>query len=246
MKKILTGPIKFYQKHISPHTPPSCRFHPTCSTYALQAIEKHGTLKGGVMGVARIIRCNPFVKGGVDEVPDYFTIFHNPDTLDDIHIPEFTMPKNREAKDRMKDLLKQYGNKLTVAQELPGALEVLHEVAEVRELTVERVKSRLTEEELVYLEDIEIFPDLESKDYRYYTIEETEKNKEILRSIEPFFEETDLGMDFPLVVLEKTGIWYTNLPRLGREFMVKRGVTPQDIEKRSYHLWLVLNMMDEL
>ena len=87
MKKILTGPIKFYQKHISPHTPPSCRFHPTCSTYALQAIEKHGTLKGGVMGGARIIRCNPFVKGCLDEVPYYFTIFHNPDTLDDIHIP---------------------------------------------------------------------------------------------------------------------------------------------------------------
>ena len=111
---------------------------------------------------------------------------------------------------------------------------------------MERVKSRLTEEELAYLEDIEIFPDLESKDYRYYTIEETEKNNEILHSVEPFFEETDLGMDFPLVVLEETGIWYTNLQRLGREFMVKRGVTPQDIEKRSYHLWIVLNMMDEL
>lgn len=246
MKKILTGPIRFYQKHISPHTPPTCRFHPTCSTYAIQAVEKHGALKGGIMGTARIIRCNPFVEGGVDEVPDYFTIFRNPDNIDDYHIPEFLMPANREAQERVKELLEEYEEDLVVAESLPASIDSLNQVADVTELSVEAIKNRLTEDELSYLEDIEIFPDFNSSDYRYFTIEGTEKNDRLLKSIEPFFEDTDLGMDFPLIVLEETGLWYTNVPILGREFMVQRGVTYQDLKNKSYHLWLVLNTMDEM
>ena len=246
MKKILTGPIRFYQRHISPLTPPSCRFHPTCSTYAIQAIEKHGALKGSIMGTARIIRCNPFVEGGVDEVPDNFTLFRNPDNIDDYHIPEFLMPANREAQERVKELLEEYGDNLILAETLPASIDILNQVAEIEELSVSDIKKRLTEDELSYLEDIEIFPDLSSSDYRYFTIEETEKNKRLLNSIDPFFDDTDLGTDFPLIVLEKTGIWYTNVPTLGREFMVQRGVTHQDLKNKSYHLWLVLNTMDEL
>lgn len=246
MKKILTGPIRFYQRHISPLTPPSCRFHPTCSTYAIQAIEKHGALKGSIMGTARIIRCNPFVEGGVDEVPDNFTLFRNPDNIDDYHIPEFLMPANREAQERVKELLEEYGDNLILAETLPASIDILNQVAEIEELSVSDIKKRLTKDELSYLEDIEIFPDLTSSDYRYFTIEETEKNKRLLNSIDPFFDDTDLGTDFPLIVLEKTGIWYTNVPTLGREFMVQRGVTHQDLKNKSYHLWLVLNTMDEL
>lgn len=246
MKNLLTGPIRFYQKHISPHTPPSCRFHPTCSSYALEAVEKHGALKGGIMGTARIIRCNPFVEGGVDEVPDYFTIFRNPDNLDDFHIPEFMMPADKEAQTRVTDLLEKYGDQLVVADTLPSADATAHEVADLAELSVSDIKAAFSEDELAYLEDIEIFPDLTSEDYKYYTIEETDKNKQLLETVEPFFEETDLGTDFPLIVLEKTGIWYTNVPKFGRAFMVKRGVTDQDLKNKSYHLWLVLNTMDEL
>lgn len=246
MKKILTGPIRFYQRHISPLTPPSCRFHPTCSTYAIQAIEKHGALKGSIMGTARIIRCNPFVEGGVDEVPDNFTLFRNPDNIDDYHIPEFLMPANREAQERVKELLEEYGDNLILAETLPASIDILNQVAEIEELSISDIKKRLTEDELSYLEDIEIFPDLTSSDYRYFTIEKTEKNKRLLNSIDPFFDDTDLGTDFPLIVLEKTGIWYTNVPTLGREFMVQRGVTHQDLKNKSYHLWLVLNTMDEL
>lgn len=246
MKNLLTGPIRFYQKHISPHTPPSCRFHPTCSSYALEAVEKHGALKGGIMGTARIVRCNPFVEGGVDEVPDYFTIFRNPDNLDDFHIPEFMMPADKEAQTRVTDLLEKYGDQLVVADTLPSADATAHEVADLAELSVSDIKAAFSEDELAYLEDIEIFPDLTSEDYKYYTIEETDKNKQLLETVEPFFEETDLGTDFPLIVLEKTGIWYTNVPTFGRAFMVKRGVTDQDLKNKSYHLWLVLNTMDEL
>jgi hypothetical protein len=68
MKKLLLWLINIYKKGISPYTTPKCKYYPTCSTYAYQAIEKHGAFKGTGMAVWRIIRCNPFSKGGVDPV----------------------------------------------------------------------------------------------------------------------------------------------------------------------------------
>ncbi|TFD98245.1 membrane protein insertion efficiency factor YidD [Jeotgalibacillus salarius] len=70
MKKIMLAMIRFYQKGISPLTPPSCRFYPTCSQYGLEAIQKHGALKGGLMTLIRILKCQPLHPGGVDHVPD--------------------------------------------------------------------------------------------------------------------------------------------------------------------------------
>lgn len=70
MKKLLMLFIKLYQKVISPLTPPSCRFYPTCSHYGLEAIEKHGALKGSWLAVSRISKCHPFHKGGFDPVPE--------------------------------------------------------------------------------------------------------------------------------------------------------------------------------
>nr|WP_303183153.1 membrane protein insertion efficiency factor YidD [Lachnoclostridium phocaeense] len=70
MKKILIGLVKIYQKHLSPlkgHS--TCIYFPTCSQYAVEAIEKYGALKGGLLAVWRILRCNPFAKGGYDPVP---------------------------------------------------------------------------------------------------------------------------------------------------------------------------------
>ena len=66
MKKILIRIILFYRKYISPATRPSCRFIPTCSEYALLALEKYGALKGSYLAIRRILRCNPFHKGGYD------------------------------------------------------------------------------------------------------------------------------------------------------------------------------------
>ncbi len=63
MKHILIALIKFYRKYISPLTPPTCRYVPTCSQYALEALEKYGALKGGWLAVKRICRCHPFHKG---------------------------------------------------------------------------------------------------------------------------------------------------------------------------------------
>ncbi len=69
MKKVFVAIIRFYQKQISPMLPPSCRFQPTCSQYAIEAIQKYGALKGGALAFWRILRCNPFSKGGYDPVP---------------------------------------------------------------------------------------------------------------------------------------------------------------------------------
>ena len=69
MKTILIAAVKFYRKNISPLTPPSCRFTPTCSSYALEALEKYGALKGLWLAFRRIIKCHPFHKGGYDPVP---------------------------------------------------------------------------------------------------------------------------------------------------------------------------------
>ncbi len=68
-KKCILLMIRFYKREISPMLPPSCRFTPTCSEYALQAVEKYGALKGGYLALRRILRCNPFHKGGYDPVP---------------------------------------------------------------------------------------------------------------------------------------------------------------------------------
>ncbi|NOZ60092.1 MAG: membrane protein insertion efficiency factor YidD [Calditrichaeota bacterium] len=68
MKYVFMFLIRFYQKAISPFFLPSCRFYPTCSQYSFQAIQKHGAIKGLLMAIWRILRCNPFNKGGYDPV----------------------------------------------------------------------------------------------------------------------------------------------------------------------------------
>ena len=70
MKRVFLKLIRFYQRHISAHTPPACRFQPTCSQYAYTAIERFGVLKGGWLALWRLLRCNPFCKGGYDPVPE--------------------------------------------------------------------------------------------------------------------------------------------------------------------------------
>lgn len=66
MKRIIIKIIRFYRKNISPRTSPKCRYIPTCSEYAIEAIERYGALKGGIMSLWRILKCNPFSTGGFD------------------------------------------------------------------------------------------------------------------------------------------------------------------------------------
>lgn len=67
-KRLGIGLIRGYQRWVSPLFPATCRYYPTCSNYAIEAIRLHGLLKGGLMALWRILRCNPFSKGGFDPV----------------------------------------------------------------------------------------------------------------------------------------------------------------------------------
>ena len=69
MKRLIIALIRGYQRYLSPLTGPSCRFHPTCSHYTLESVERYGALRGGWMGFRRILRCHPFHPGGYDPVP---------------------------------------------------------------------------------------------------------------------------------------------------------------------------------
>ncbi|RAV21114.1 membrane protein insertion efficiency factor YidD [Paenibacillus contaminans] len=69
LRKAVKAPVLFYRKFISPLKPPTCRFYPTCSAYALEAIETHGALKGSWLAAVRICKCHPFHPGGIDHVP---------------------------------------------------------------------------------------------------------------------------------------------------------------------------------
>lgn len=66
---VLQAPIRFYRRWISPLKPPTCRFHPTCSAYALEALGVHGPFKGSWLAIKRILSCHPFHPGGIDPVP---------------------------------------------------------------------------------------------------------------------------------------------------------------------------------
>ncbi|WP_440110580.1 membrane protein insertion efficiency factor YidD [Paenibacillus sp. QZ-Y1] len=68
-RRLVQAPIRVYRRYISPLKPPTCRFYPTCSAYAMEAIEVHGAFKGSLLAAKRIGKCHPFHPGGVDLVP---------------------------------------------------------------------------------------------------------------------------------------------------------------------------------
>lgn len=92
MTRFLIFLVRGYQRFISPLFPPSCRYYPTCSGYTLQALKVHGAFKGSLMGIARILRCHPFVKGWIDYVPRNFSLKRN--TVDKVQ-PTYTYRREK-------------------------------------------------------------------------------------------------------------------------------------------------------
>lgn len=70
LRELYLLPVRFYQRFVSPWKPPTCRFEPTCSHFALEAVRVHGIFKGSLLTVWRILRCQPFCEGGLDPVPE--------------------------------------------------------------------------------------------------------------------------------------------------------------------------------
>lgn len=74
LKKIIINLIQLYRKYLSPMKAVKCPYYPSCSEYGLEAVEKYGAIKGSALAAYRILRCNPFSKGGYDPVPDKIKI----------------------------------------------------------------------------------------------------------------------------------------------------------------------------
>ena len=70
MKRAMLASLRFYKRRISPLLPPACKYTPTCSEYAMQAVERYGAAYGGYQAARRLLRCHPFAKGGYDPVPE--------------------------------------------------------------------------------------------------------------------------------------------------------------------------------
>lgn len=68
--------IRWYQRRISANTAPHCKYYPTCSNYALEAVERYGAFRGGVLAAMRLLRCRPWSRGGIDDVPQQYSIFY--------------------------------------------------------------------------------------------------------------------------------------------------------------------------
>ncbi len=85
MKRLLRLPIRFYQLLISPVLPSSCRFQPTCSEFALEALEKHGMFRGSWLTLRRLARCHPWGKSGFDPVPPTCTHMTDKPETDNFH-----------------------------------------------------------------------------------------------------------------------------------------------------------------
>jgi uncharacterized protein len=78
VKRPLLAPIRAYQRWISPARPRRCRYEPTCSAYAVEAVDRHGAARGFLLASWRLLRCNPFSHGGFDPVPEKFTLRTGP------------------------------------------------------------------------------------------------------------------------------------------------------------------------
>jgi uncharacterized protein len=81
MKTVMTWLLRGYKAAISPLLPASCRYVPTCSEYAAEAVARHGLLRGTILGLWRLLRCNPFSRGGYDPVPGNQPVRHTHDKL---------------------------------------------------------------------------------------------------------------------------------------------------------------------
>lgn len=73
MRRVVLALLRGYKRCVSPFLPPACRFMPTCSEYAMQAVARFGVLRGGYLALRRLLRCQPFCRGGYDPVPQRFS-----------------------------------------------------------------------------------------------------------------------------------------------------------------------------
>jgi len=255
MKKLLLFLVRSYQKVISPLFPPSCRYYPTCSNYSLQAIEKHGAVKGGVMGMARIIRCNPFVRGGVDKVPDYFTVRRNPAdqfALGFVNSESRSEKDKEEMKDEIDFLYEEYEEELLVRSDRPLASQAVKELVHVEEKDInllsekyfERVKATVLS---LTGQKVESSNNLK---FKFYEVQRDELSEEYFTHIHG--NELNHGLDdednqkIGILVEEDYGIYEASSPELAIDAQLNMGVTEKDIDEKNENLLQYLYLLETI
>ena len=233
MKRLLIGLVKGYQHYISPLTPPSCRYHPTCSHYMVQAIEKHGAIKGTTMGLARIMRCHPFTDGGFDTVPEYFTVKRNPADLDR------QTYERVEATDEIEQLLVTYQEELTIRSEAVTLKQAAAELVSLEACPLDKIST----EQLAELVSEEVGA---ISDWELYRVVHDKRSKAYFSQVAPgpldkVWEPGTVG----LLINEERGVYESNSVELLVDVIRQYGVTEGDIQARSDRLFDYLYVLRE-
>lgn len=255
MKKMFISLVRGYQKYISPLFPPSCRYYPTCSHYTVQALEKHGVLKGGVMGMGRIIRCNPFVRGGVDKVPDYFTVRRNPADRQAIGVikrPEKTQNDINEMEKEIDFLYEEFEDQIIVREQLPTTSQILREQVPVIEHSLDTLPVEYIEQAksvILSLTDSTV-EDTDKLSLHFYEIQKNETSEEYFDYIYTSELNEALGdiegEKIGILVEDAYGVYETSSPDLMVDVSLEKGVTPEDIEQKTEYLLQYLYLLDTI
>lgn len=254
---MLINLVKSYQKVISPLFAPSCRYYPTCSNYTVQAIEIHGALKGSLMAGARILRCNPFVEGGVDKVPDYFMLKRNPATKDFVYLGDGVIVNPNDPKYLKKEIeliLNQYEKELKIVDApIMNAFDQLKLMVDVEEQSVAQLSDQYVEMNKKKLLSEGYYPnsaELESRvSLRLFKVIKNQKSHSYFKHIHPSLidKEFKSGGSVFCLIDEDIGMLDSNSPELQKEFILKRGVTESDLKEKTARLvdyLLVLKQKD--
>ena len=246
MKKLLLAAVKGYQRMISPLFPPTCRYYPSCSNYTVQAIEMHGAFKGSLMAVARIIRCNPFVEGGVDKVPEQFALKRNPKTKDHIYLGNgITIAEDgpEERQESIEAMLDQYEGQLVIREEEQDAVSFLNSwltveessVAQLPDAYLKDIKAALLKEGFYHSKaELE-----ENLSLHFFKISKTAESQSYYRHVHPspIRSEFQNGKEIFCLLDEEIGVLDSNSPGLQEAFTLKRGITQKDIEHKTVRLF---------
>lgn len=101
--ELMVRAVRWYQRHFSAHRAvPCCRYYPSCSNYAIEAIERFGACRGGLLAVLRLLRCRPWSRGGIDDVPQRFSVFYRFSWSKAHEEPRLTPLPDDEVKDSVR------------------------------------------------------------------------------------------------------------------------------------------------
>src|SRR5699024_276935 len=241
MKKLLMLLVRGYQKSISPLFPPSCRYYPTCSNYTMEALDKHGALKGSLMGIARILRCHPFVEGGIDPVHDHFTLKRQRPTSKQ-NVEERDKQLEQEQAHPVDYLLHKYQRE--IVPELYPLDQLLEDHFELEVLPFTRMSTSFSKEVNQQAADYGVVEPV----FKLYQVTEV-KDDELIMEIpfkSPLNEAIDDTERCYLLVEETLGIVKASHQELGVDLVLATGVSKKDIEDRTPRLKHYLTVLDEL